>query len=85
MIRATNNGVTALIDPFGKITAQIPQFQQAVLYGDVVPMQQLTPYLQWRSGRWRFSVRYCWDGRSWRAGSPRPCDLPGPHCGRGGQ
>lgn len=49
MIRATNNGVTALIDPFGRITTQIPQFQQAVLYGEVVPMQQLTPYLQWRS------------------------------------
>ncbi|MEX5342249.1 apolipoprotein N-acyltransferase [Pseudomonas sp. I2] len=49
MIRATNNGVTALIDPFGRITAQVPQFQQAILYGEVVPMQQLTPYLQWRS------------------------------------
>lgn len=49
MIRATNNGVTALIDPFGRITTQIPQFQKAILYGDVVPMQQLTPYLQWRS------------------------------------
>ncbi|WP_028695525.1 apolipoprotein N-acyltransferase [Pseudomonas cremoricolorata] len=49
MIRATNNGVTALIDPFGRITAQVPQFEQAVLYGEVVPMQQLTPYLQWRS------------------------------------
>ena len=49
MIRATNNGVTALIDPFGRITTQVPQFQQAVLYGEVVPMQQLTPYLQWRS------------------------------------
>lgn len=49
MIRATNNGVTALIDPFGRITTQIPQFEQAVLYGEVVPMQQLTPYLQWRS------------------------------------
>lgn len=49
MIRATNNGVTALIDPFGRITTQVPQFQQAVLYGEVVPMQNLTPYLQWRS------------------------------------
>jgi len=49
MIRATNNGVTALIDPQGRITAQVPQFEQAVLYGTVVPMQQLTPYLQWRS------------------------------------
>ncbi|WP_263144203.1 apolipoprotein N-acyltransferase [Pseudomonas sp. RIT-PI-AD] len=49
MIRATNNGVTALIDPQGRITAQIPQFQPAVLYGEVQPMQGLTPYLHWRS------------------------------------
>jgi apolipoprotein N-acyltransferase len=49
MIRATNNGVSGLIDPFGKITVQIAQFEPGVLYGEVVPMQQLTPYLQWRS------------------------------------
>ncbi|MBT2371202.1 apolipoprotein N-acyltransferase [Pseudomonas fluorescens] len=49
MIRATNNGVTGLIDPFGQITEQIPQFEQGVLYGEVVPMHNLTPYLQWRS------------------------------------
>lgn len=49
MIRATNNGVTALIDPQGRISAQIPQFQQAILYGEVQPMQGLTPYLQWRA------------------------------------
>ena len=49
MIRATNNGVTGLIDPFGKITVKIPQFERGVLYGEVVPMHHLTPYLQWRS------------------------------------
>jgi len=49
MIRATNNGVTGLINPFGQITASIPQFERGILYGDVVPMQELTPYLQWRS------------------------------------
>ncbi|WXL25050.1 apolipoprotein N-acyltransferase [Ectopseudomonas mendocina] len=48
MIRATNNGVTALIDPQGKITESVPQFEQAILYGEVQPMQGLTPYLQWR-------------------------------------
>ncbi|WP_122861162.1 apolipoprotein N-acyltransferase, partial [Pseudomonas viridiflava] len=54
MIRATNNGVTGLIDPFGRITVQIPQFERGVLYGDVVPMQGLTPYLHWRS--WPLAV-----------------------------
>ena len=54
MIRATNNGVTGLIDPFGRITVQVPQFERAILYGEVVPMQQLTPYLQWRS--WPLAV-----------------------------
>jgi apolipoprotein N-acyltransferase len=49
MIRATNNGVSALINPFGKITETIPQFQQGTLYGEVVPMHDLTPYLRWRS------------------------------------
>jgi len=49
MIRATNNGVTGLINPFGQITEQIPQFEQGILYGEVVPMHNLTPYLQWRS------------------------------------
>lgn len=54
MIRATNNGVTALIDPQGRITEQVPQFQQAILYGDVQPMEGLTPYLRWRS--WPLAV-----------------------------
>ncbi|OLU23246.1 apolipoprotein N-acyltransferase [Pseudomonas sp. PA15(2017)] len=49
MIRATNNGVTVLIDPFGRITERLPQFEQSTLYGQVQPMQHLTPYLQWRS------------------------------------
>jgi apolipoprotein N-acyltransferase len=49
MIRATNNGVSALIDPKGVIAVTVPQFQQAVLRGTVVPMQGLTPYLRWQS------------------------------------
>ncbi|MNZ76648.1 Apolipoprotein N-acyltransferase [compost metagenome] len=48
MIRGTNNGVTALIDPQGNLATQIPQFQRGVLHGEVTPMQGLTPYLQWR-------------------------------------
>jgi apolipoprotein N-acyltransferase len=49
MIRATNSGVTALIDPQGKITERLPSFEVGVMYGEVVPMSGLTPYLQLRS------------------------------------
>lgn len=48
MIRATNNGMTALIDPLGSISQDIPPFQQDILYGEVLPMQGMTPYLYWR-------------------------------------
>lgn len=47
MIRATNNGVTALIDHQGRITEQIPQFQQRALQGYVQPRDGLTPWLRW--------------------------------------
>ena len=57
MIRATNNGVTALIDPYGQITTQIPQFERGIMYGEVVPMHELTPYLQWRS--WPLAILCC--------------------------
>lgn len=50
MIRSTNNGVTALIDPHGRVADAAPSFEVAVLYGEVTPMQGLTPYLRWRSG-----------------------------------
>ncbi|MFC3608652.1 apolipoprotein N-acyltransferase [Stutzerimonas tarimensis] len=49
MIRGTNNGITVLIDPFGRITERVPQFEEVVMYGEVQPMQGLTPYLRWRS------------------------------------
>ena len=49
MIRATNSGVTALIDPQGRITERLPSFEVGVMYGEVVPMGGLTPYLQWRA------------------------------------
>ncbi len=49
MIRGTNNGVTALIDFHGRITERIPQFEQAVLRGEIHPRTGLTPYLRWRA------------------------------------
>jgi apolipoprotein N-acyltransferase len=47
LIRAANDGITALIGPQGQILAQLPGFQQAVLKGEVIPMSGLTPYARW--------------------------------------
>ncbi len=46
MLRATNTGVTAVIDHRGKVIAQAPQFAAAVLRAAVQPMQGTTPYVR---------------------------------------
>lgn len=35
VVRATNNGITAIVDPFGKITDRLPQFETGVLVSEV--------------------------------------------------
>jgi apolipoprotein N-acyltransferase len=44
LVRAANDGITAAIDNRGKIVAQLPQFKEAVLRTEVLPMTGLTPY-----------------------------------------
>jgi apolipoprotein N-acyltransferase len=50
MIRGTGNGVTALIDHRGRITARAPQFERTTLTGTIQPMQGATPFA--RTGVW---------------------------------
>lgn len=44
MVRATNNGVTAIIDHRGNVRAQLPQFETGVLRGEVSVRSGDTPY-----------------------------------------
>jgi apolipoprotein N-acyltransferase len=48
LIRGANNGITAIVDFRGRITADLPQFDQATLLGTVTPRTGSTPYA--RSG-----------------------------------
>ena len=45
MLRATNTGISAVIDHEGRIVEQGPQFEIAVIRSTVVPMQGATPYV----------------------------------------
>ncbi len=44
LLRATNSGVTAIVDANGRITAQLPQFEAAALTGEFHSMTGTTPY-----------------------------------------
>jgi apolipoprotein N-acyltransferase len=46
MLRATNTGMTAIIDPRGRVVARLPQFTEGVLEGDVQGYSGATPYVR---------------------------------------
>ena len=50
MLRATNDGVTALIAYDGSVLGRLPQFRPGVLTGRIEPRTGFTPYL--RAGNW---------------------------------
>lgn len=44
VLSATNDGITAIVDPRGRVTDRLPQFQAGELTGRVQPRQGATPY-----------------------------------------
>jgi apolipoprotein N-acyltransferase len=50
MLRATNTGVTAIIDDRGRVAARLPTFTEGVLEGNAQGRTGATPYV--RSGNW---------------------------------
>jgi apolipoprotein N-acyltransferase len=51
MLRATNTGVTAVIDHRGRVVAQLPHFERGALESRVEGRTGLTPFAVWAS-RW---------------------------------
>ena len=52
VLRATNTGATAIIDPHGQLVAQAPHFRQFMLNGIAQGYRGSTPYVRW--GNWLF-------------------------------
>ena len=50
LLRSANNGVTAIVDHRGRVTAALPQFQRNVLKGEFRTMQGQTPYGRYGDG-----------------------------------
>lgn len=49
VVRATNDGISAVIDPRGRITARMPQFTAATLETEVLPYRGQTPFNRFNS------------------------------------
>ena len=47
MVRATNNGVTAAIDPSGDVVSRLPAFTKGALVVSAEPRRGMTPYARW--------------------------------------
>ena len=54
LLRTTNPGFTAVIDPFGAVADQLPPFEPGVLRASVTGMTGSTPYILW--GNWAVVV-----------------------------
>ncbi|MHC9038052.1 nitrilase-related carbon-nitrogen hydrolase, partial [Cobetia marina] len=46
LLRATSNGVTAIISPQGEIIARAPQFEEATVTGDIRLQLGMTPWMR---------------------------------------
>jgi apolipoprotein N-acyltransferase len=48
LVRATNNGISAVVDPTGTMIARTQQFTQEILAAPIVPISGNTPFMIWK-------------------------------------
>jgi apolipoprotein N-acyltransferase len=84
MLRATNTGVTSIIGADGKILQQLPQHEEAVLFGKAQGYEGITPYVRWGNAAVLLLIAvllaYAWVRHKI---SPLPPSAPSPAGGRG--
>ncbi|MCI0370095.1 MAG: apolipoprotein N-acyltransferase [candidate division NC10 bacterium] len=70
LARAANTGISAVVDPYGRVLASTPLFEEAVLVQGVIPRRDLTPYV--RFGDWFAAASSLgaagWITSAWAAG-----------------
>ena len=72
-LSATNNGITAVVDPKGRVLARAPSFRPYVLRAEVHAMRHLTPWLVWgETPTLLLAVLACCAGRGWRRSATLP-------------
>lgn len=54
LLRSTNTGITAIVNPAGQITKLAPMFTRTALTGEITPLKGATPFVQ--GGWWVFLV-----------------------------
>jgi apolipoprotein N-acyltransferase len=59
VIRAANDGVSAIIGPRGELLAQAPDFKPVVLRGEVIPRFGVPPYLRFGNLPWLWLATLC--------------------------
>jgi apolipoprotein N-acyltransferase len=47
LLRSTNSGLTAVVDPLGRTIGELPTFADGVLESTIVPLDIVTPYTAW--------------------------------------
>jgi len=47
LLRATNTGMTAIVDPHGRVVGRLPQFAEGILSGEAQGYTGATPYVRW--------------------------------------
>ena len=47
LVRATNTGLTAVVDPTGRTVAQLPPFSEGTIVEEVRLLTRRTPYSRW--------------------------------------
>jgi apolipoprotein N-acyltransferase len=50
LVRATNTGISAIIDHEGRVLDTVPLFKRATLTGELQPREGMTPFSRW--GHW---------------------------------